>query len=192
MRKDLKTGFFVGMVVAAAVMVAVSIYSTTVEQRLKQQPVAGSDQPEGAGQPGQGSPVGAGEPDARSGGAEPVVSLPGGPTGSWDVEGIGVAVGTGGGDGDAAGVDIAELMETALPVEPDEPEPSQYQPVEPQPAVAPAKPAPKRRQMYHVVVEGETLSSIAHLHYGDGEKWPKLYNANRDIIKNTNFLKPGM
>ncbi|MCK5174515.1 MAG: LysM peptidoglycan-binding domain-containing protein [Planctomycetes bacterium] len=46
--------------------------------------------------------------------------------------------------------------------------------------------------MYHVVVEGETLSSIAHLHYGDGEKWPKLYNANRDIIKNTNFLKPGM
>ncbi len=173
MRKDLKTGFFVGMVVAAAVMVAISIYSTTVEQRLSQQPIA-APEPEQPG--GDNSPV-FGKPAGQEG---PVVPPP-------TDRGAGEEIGAAGVVDE--GVDIAELMETALSVEAVE---SQYQPVEPEPAAPPAKVVPKRRQMYHVVVDSETLSSIAHLHYGDGEKWPKIYNANRDIIKNTNFLKPGM
>jgi len=43
------------------------------------------------------------------------------------------------------------------------------------------------------IVEGtDTLSGIARLFYGDARKWPKIYEANKAVIKNPNMLSPGM
>lgn len=42
----------------------------------------------------------------------------------------------------------------------------------------------------HVVKVGETLSSIAAANNVSGG-WPKLYAANRSLIKNANILRPG-
>lgn len=43
----------------------------------------------------------------------------------------------------------------------------------------------------YVVVSGDSLSKIAKLQYGDAQKWPKIYEANRDIIKDPDLIYPG-
>ncbi len=43
-----------------------------------------------------------------------------------------------------------------------------------------------------VVKEGETPSDIARRELGDGSKWPKLHEANRNTLPNADQLKPGM
>jgi len=43
----------------------------------------------------------------------------------------------------------------------------------------------------YVVVEGDSLSKIAKREYGDGNKWPKIYEANRNIISNPDLIHPG-
>jgi len=50
-------------------------------------------------------------------------------------------------------------------------------------------PAPAERT--YVVVSGDSLSKIAKREYGDANKWPKIYDANRDIIKDPNLIHPG-
>lgn len=42
------------------------------------------------------------------------------------------------------------------------------------------------------VDDGDSLSGIAHLFYGDSTKWKKIYEANQKTIKNPNFILPGM
>ncbi len=54
-------------------------------------------------------------------------------------------------------------------------------------APAPAKPAPKT----YTVVAGDNLSKIAKKFYGDANKWKKIFEANTDIIKNPDLIKPG-
>ncbi|RKY09394.1 MAG: hypothetical protein DRP66_02390 [Planctomycetota bacterium] len=44
----------------------------------------------------------------------------------------------------------------------------------------------------HVVAEGETLTHIAHRHYGDANKWTLIAEANKDVLPNINLLRPGM
>lgn len=44
---------------------------------------------------------------------------------------------------------------------------------------------------YHVVVKGETLSKIAEQYYGDMMLYPKIFEANRDILKDPNKIKIG-
>lgn len=44
---------------------------------------------------------------------------------------------------------------------------------------------------YHVVVSGDSLWSIAKIYYGDGTKYTKIYNANKDKIKNAALIQPG-
>ena len=44
----------------------------------------------------------------------------------------------------------------------------------------------------YVVKEGDSLSKIAHQVYGNGRKWHRIYEANRDILKTPNSLKAGM
>jgi len=34
-------------------------------------------------------------------------------------------------------------------------------------------------------------ADISYQHYGSAVKWQKIYNANRDIIKNPNRVRPG-
>lgn len=42
----------------------------------------------------------------------------------------------------------------------------------------------------YVVVKGDSLWKIAKKFYGDGSKWTKIYNANKDKIKNPNLIYP--
>ncbi len=44
---------------------------------------------------------------------------------------------------------------------------------------------------HHVVEKGDTLSKIAKQYYGDPALYPKIFEANRDILKDPNQIKPG-
>ena len=44
---------------------------------------------------------------------------------------------------------------------------------------------------YHVVQKGDTLSKIAEEYYGDMMLYPKIFEANRDILSDPNRIKPG-
>ena len=43
----------------------------------------------------------------------------------------------------------------------------------------------------YTVVQGDSLSKIAKHHYGDANKWRKIYEANKDIIKDPDLIYPG-
>lgn len=43
----------------------------------------------------------------------------------------------------------------------------------------------------YVVVSGDSLSKIAKREYGDAQKWPMIYEANRNIIKDPDLIYPG-
>jgi nucleoid-associated protein YgaU len=43
----------------------------------------------------------------------------------------------------------------------------------------------------YVVVNGDSLSKIARREYGDASKWHRIYDANRDIIKDPDLIYPG-
>ena len=49
------------------------------------------------------------------------------------------------------------------------------------------------REGDHIVVEGECLWMIAGMEYGHPYyyKWPLIYNANRDLIKDPDLIYPG-
>lgn len=44
---------------------------------------------------------------------------------------------------------------------------------------------------YYVVRSGDSLWSIAKKYYGDGGKYTKIYNANKEKIKNASLIYPG-
>jgi nucleoid-associated protein YgaU len=54
----------------------------------------------------------------------------------------------------------------------------------PEPAAAPE---PKT----YTVVAGDSLWKIAKNELGDGSKWEKIYEANKDRIKNPDVIHPG-
>lgn len=43
----------------------------------------------------------------------------------------------------------------------------------------------------HTVKSGDTLSKIAKQYYGEAGKYMKIFNANTDILKNPDLIKPG-
>jgi nucleoid-associated protein YgaU len=43
----------------------------------------------------------------------------------------------------------------------------------------------------YVVVKGDSLSKIAKREYGDGNKWRRIYEANKNIIKDPDLIYPG-
>ena len=55
------------------------------------------------------------------------------------------------------------------------------------PSPAPAKSAART----YTVIDGDTLSKIAKSMYGDANKWRKIYEANTDIIKDPDMIRPG-
>jgi nucleoid-associated protein YgaU len=44
---------------------------------------------------------------------------------------------------------------------------------------------------YHVVQKDETLSKIAEEYYGDKMLYPKIFEANKDILQDPDKIKPG-
>ena len=47
-------------------------------------------------------------------------------------------------------------------------------------------------QQAYVVEKDDTLQKISKKFYGAYSQWTRIYDANRDIIKDPNFLKPGV
>jgi nucleoid-associated protein YgaU len=66
-----------------------------------------------------------------------------------------------------------------------------------QPRVTPAQTAGLRREPTpdpvdtHVIADGDTLFTIAQKHYGDGDRFFELYQANRDVLKSPDRLPVG-
>ena len=58
---------------------------------------------------------------------------------------------------------------------------------------APDAPAPEAvpAPVFYTVVSGDSLWKIASKHYGDGNKWQALFEANREVIQDPDLIYPG-
>jgi nucleoid-associated protein YgaU len=52
-------------------------------------------------------------------------------------------------------------------------------------------PAEQERVEYYIIERGDTLSKIARQFYGDANKYPRIFEANREVIKDANLIFPG-
>ncbi len=52
-------------------------------------------------------------------------------------------------------------------------------------------PPPQTTDQTYTVVKGDSLSKIAKRFYGDAQQWRKIYEANKDQIKNPDLIYPG-
>lgn len=43
----------------------------------------------------------------------------------------------------------------------------------------------------YVVQGGDSLSKIAKKFYGDANTWKRIFDANRDVVKNPDLIQPG-
>jgi nucleoid-associated protein YgaU len=59
------------------------------------------------------------------------------------------------------------------------------------PTAASATPNVADQERTYTVVAGDTLSKIAKREYGDASKWHRIYDANKDTIKNPDLIYPG-
>jgi nucleoid-associated protein YgaU len=59
----------------------------------------------------------------------------------------------------------------------------------PKPEAAPAPPA--GAETIHVVVSGDTLGALAKKYYGKASLYTKIFEANKDILKNPDVIKIG-
>jgi nucleoid-associated protein YgaU len=44
---------------------------------------------------------------------------------------------------------------------------------------------------YYVIQKGDSLSVIAKRYYGDAKEYPRIFEANREVIKNADLIYPG-
>jgi phage tail protein X len=47
------------------------------------------------------------------------------------------------------------------------------------------------REEYYVIERGDTLSHIAKRYYGKASSWPRLFEANREVIQDPDKIFPG-
>jgi len=52
-------------------------------------------------------------------------------------------------------------------------------------------PAPAPDVEYYTIVSGDSLSKIAKKFYGNAMDYPKLFDANREVIKDPDLIYPG-
>ena len=52
-------------------------------------------------------------------------------------------------------------------------------------------PPEQPQEQWYTVVTGDSLSKIAKRFYGDGNRWQKIFDANRDQIKDPDLIRPG-
>ena len=43
----------------------------------------------------------------------------------------------------------------------------------------------------HLVQRGDTLSGIAQAYFGDGNRWPEIFDLNRGLISDPDRIAPG-
>ena len=56
----------------------------------------------------------------------------------------------------------------------------------------PAGPPEKiKTTRFHIVTQGQNLSGISEIYYGDPGRWQKILNANKEKLPNPNNLRPG-
>jgi nucleoid-associated protein YgaU len=53
------------------------------------------------------------------------------------------------------------------------------------------KAADEPKVEYYEIVSGDTLSAIAKKYYGDAMQYPRLFEANREVIKDPDKIYPG-
>ncbi len=56
---------------------------------------------------------------------------------------------------------------------------------------APTAPAAPAQPRLYEVASGDSLSKIAKHFYGDPSKYMKIFEANRDLLKDPNLIQPG-
>jgi nucleoid-associated protein YgaU len=56
---------------------------------------------------------------------------------------------------------------------------------------APQTPQATSTRREYVIKSGDSLSKIAKQHYGNAGEWKKIYQANRDVIKDPDLIHPG-
>jgi nucleoid-associated protein YgaU len=59
----------------------------------------------------------------------------------------------------------------------------------PSPSGAPAGNASTARM--YIVQSGDSLSKIAKKFYGNANTWKKIFDANKDVVKNPDVIQPG-
>ncbi len=52
-------------------------------------------------------------------------------------------------------------------------------------------PEQKAKVEYYIIQSGDTLSKIAKKYLGDAMAYPKIFEANREVIKDANLIYPG-
>jgi nucleoid-associated protein YgaU len=52
-----------------------------------------------------------------------------------------------------------------------------------------ARPAPEAR--FYTVKQGDTLSQIAQAHDGDAIQYPRIFEANRPLLRDSDEIYPG-
>jgi nucleoid-associated protein YgaU len=52
-------------------------------------------------------------------------------------------------------------------------------------------PAPVQDVQYYEIQSGDTLSAIAKKYYGNASDYPRIFEANREVIKDANLIYPG-
>ncbi len=52
-------------------------------------------------------------------------------------------------------------------------------------------PQPVETTEFYTIVKGDTLSKIAKRYYGNAMKYPVIFEANREVIKNPDLIYPG-
>ncbi len=52
-------------------------------------------------------------------------------------------------------------------------------------------PEPEVKVEYYVIEKGDTLSKIAKTYYGDAMEYPRIFEANREVIQDPDLIYPG-
>jgi nucleoid-associated protein YgaU len=52
-------------------------------------------------------------------------------------------------------------------------------------------PLPEQRVEYYVIQKGDTLSKLAKQYFGNAMDYPKIFEANREVIKDPDLIYPG-
>ncbi|MGB5561201.1 MAG: peptidoglycan-binding protein LysM [Sedimenticolaceae bacterium] len=52
-------------------------------------------------------------------------------------------------------------------------------------------PEPEPTVVYYTIVSGDSLSKIAKAHYGNAMDYPKIFDANKEVIKDPDLIYPG-